>query len=160
MTLKEVFTLGGGDVTTTVKGTYGTTRWYRELDKLPKIGERFSVNEEDDARVTQIVNVNDEVAETTSGDPKEKYNFYMIYAMVYDVLEEKEEETWEYVAVERPSEAQRRAVKKYDKEHVKGVYLKLNKNTDKDILEKLWSVDKVQTYIKELIREDIKKSPR
>jgi hypothetical protein len=58
------------------------------------------------------------------------------------------------------TEAQKRAVKKYDKENVKGVFLKLNKNTDKDILEKLWSEENVQGYIKGLIREDIKKSPR
>lgn len=58
------------------------------------------------------------------------------------------------------TEAQKRAVKKYDKENVKGVFLKLNKNTDKDILEKLWSEENVQGYIKRLIREDIKKSPR
>lgn len=58
------------------------------------------------------------------------------------------------------TEAQKRAVKKYDKDNVKGVFLKLNKNTDKDILEKLWSEENVQGYIKRLIREDIKKSPR
>ena len=58
------------------------------------------------------------------------------------------------------TEAQRKAVKKYDKENVKGVFLKLNKNTDKDILDKLWSEENVQGYIKRLIREDIKKSPR
>lgn len=61
------------------------------------------------------------------------------------------------------TEAQRRAVRKYDEAHkdrVKGVYLKLNKETDKDILDKLWSEENVQGYIKRLIREDIKKSPR
>ena len=35
--------------------------------------------------------------------------------------------------------------------------LKLNKNTDSDILEKLESVDNVQGYLKELIRRDIMK---
>lgn len=54
------------------------------------------------------------------------------------------------------SEAQKRAQAKYDKEKVEGVYLKLNKVNDADILEKLKSVDNRQGYIKRLIREDIK----
>lgn len=37
-----------------------------------------------------------------------------------------------------------------------GVYLKLNPKTDGDIIEKLEAVDKKQTYIKNLIRDDIK----
>lgn len=53
------------------------------------------------------------------------------------------------------SEAQRRAKDKYDAKTKKGIYLKLNVNTDADILEKLASVDNVQGYIKELIRKDM-----
>ena len=45
---------------------------------------------------------------------------------------------------------------KYDKENTKRVYIKLNKNTDKDILYYLESVSNKQGYIKELIRKDMK----
>lgn len=57
------------------------------------------------------------------------------------------------------TEAKKRANAKYDKEHTKGVYLKLNLETDKDILCKLDAVKNKQTYIKELIRKDIEKAP-
>ena len=57
------------------------------------------------------------------------------------------------------TEAKKRANAKYDKTHTKGIYLKLNLEWDKDILEKLDSVKNKQTYIKELIRNDIKKAP-
>lgn len=55
------------------------------------------------------------------------------------------------------SKSQIRANAKYDKTHTKGVYLKLNINTDKDILKKLENVENVQGYIKSLIRTDINK---
>jgi len=44
---------------------------------------------------------------------------------------------------------------KYDKTHTKGVYLKLNKETDRDIIEHLQKQDNKQGYIKKLIREDM-----
>jgi hypothetical protein len=44
---------------------------------------------------------------------------------------------------------------RYDKEHCRGIYLKLNLRTDADVLEKLDSVPNKQGYIKELIRRDI-----
>lgn len=44
---------------------------------------------------------------------------------------------------------------KYDKTHTKGVYLKLNKETDRDILEHLQKQNNKQGYIKKLIREDM-----
>lgn len=44
---------------------------------------------------------------------------------------------------------------KYDKNHTKGIYLKLNKDTDADIIARLEEVDNRQGYIKELIRKDI-----
>lgn len=53
------------------------------------------------------------------------------------------------------TDAQKRAAAKYDKSHTKGVYIKLNKTTDADILERLQEVGNVQGYIKELIRKDI-----
>ena len=52
------------------------------------------------------------------------------------------------------TKAQARASAKYDKEHTKGIYLKLNKETDADIIEFLAGVENVQGYIKQLIRND------
>lgn len=47
---------------------------------------------------------------------------------------------------------------KYDADHTKRYYLKLNLESDKDIIEKLEQIkatEGVQTYIKRLIREDL-----
>lgn len=54
------------------------------------------------------------------------------------------------------TQAQLEAIKKYDKAHTKGYYLKLNIETDADIIKKLESEKPMQTYIKKLIRKDIK----
>lgn len=48
------------------------------------------------------------------------------------------------------------AKKKWDRENTVVVTMKLNKNQDADIIEKLNSVDNKQGYIKRLIREDAK----
>lgn len=56
------------------------------------------------------------------------------------------------------SEAAKRAQKKYDeanRDKFKFIQLKLNREADADILEKLASVSSMQGYIKELIRKDI-----
>ena len=53
------------------------------------------------------------------------------------------------------TEAQKRAVDKYDKKATKKILLKLNKQTDADILKRLEEVPNKQGYIKELIRRDI-----
>ena len=53
------------------------------------------------------------------------------------------------------TKAQARASAKYDKANTKGIYLKLNKNTDADIIDYLKEVDNVQGLIKELIRRHI-----
>ena len=45
---------------------------------------------------------------------------------------------------------------KYDRENTKRVFIKLNKNTDKDILDYLDSIPNKQGYIKSLIRKDMK----
>ena len=58
------------------------------------------------------------------------------------------------------SEAQKRASQKYDAENTKGLYLKLNIKTDADVIERLDEVKNKQGYIKDLIREDIKKRPK
>ena len=55
------------------------------------------------------------------------------------------------------SEARLRANAKYDAAHTRKVILKLNKETDADILERLDSVSNKQGYIKGLIRDDIEK---
>lgn len=52
-------------------------------------------------------------------------------------------------------EARNRAQAKYDKEHTKGVYMKLNLRTDIDIIRWMWAQHSVQGSIKRLIREDI-----
>jgi hypothetical protein len=53
------------------------------------------------------------------------------------------------------TEAQRRARKKYEAKTKVQVLLKLNRNTDKDILAKLERVTNKQGYIKQLIRADL-----
>lgn len=55
------------------------------------------------------------------------------------------------------TEAQKRAQKKYDeanKDKWRMIHLKLNRETDADIIEKLEKSDNIQGYIKELIRAD------
>ena len=53
--------------------------------------------------------------------------------------------------------AQSKASVKYDKKNTKSISLKLNKNTDADILEKFKECDNVSQYLKQLVRQDIKK---
>lgn len=53
------------------------------------------------------------------------------------------------------SDAQKKATKKYDAANTVQVRLKLNLNTDQDILARLEEVESKQGYIKELIRRDI-----
>ena len=55
------------------------------------------------------------------------------------------------------TDAQRKAKEKYDARTAVQVHLKLNMITDKDILEKLDSVENKQGYIKNLIRNDLNK---
>lgn len=54
------------------------------------------------------------------------------------------------------SEAQKRANVKYDAKNTKQYHLKLNINTDADIIARLNEVDSIQGYIKDLIRKDIR----
>jgi hypothetical protein len=53
------------------------------------------------------------------------------------------------------TEAQKKASARYDANNTVRVNLKLNLNTDTDILEKLEGVANKNGYIKELIRKDI-----
>ena len=58
------------------------------------------------------------------------------------------------------NEVTKKEEEKYDKKSIKGVYLKLNKVTDADILAKLDQVENRQGYIKDLIRKDIVKNEK
>lgn len=58
------------------------------------------------------------------------------------------------------TEAAKRAKKKYDQKNTKMVSLKLNKKYDADILEQLDKAGNKQSYIKALIRENIKKGEK
>lgn len=60
----------------------------------------------------------------------------------------------------KSSDARIRANTKYNKNNTKQYPIRLNLNTDADIIDKLSSVDNIAGYIKELIREDMKKNPR
>lgn len=53
------------------------------------------------------------------------------------------------------TEAQKRAVRKYDDANTIQIKLKLNETTDADILARLAEVPNKQGYIKELIRRDM-----
>ena len=46
----------------------------------------------------------------------------------------------------------------YNREHGKQIKLALNLKTDADIINRLQTVDNIQGYIKQLIREDMKKT--
>lgn len=50
----------------------------------------------------------------------------------------------------------RRSQTEYDRLNTVQIKMKLNKNTDADILERLGTVQNKQGYIKKLIREDLK----
>lgn len=54
------------------------------------------------------------------------------------------------------TQAQKKAVAKYDAEHTMQINLKLNLTTDADIIKRLAEVQNKQGYIKELIRADMK----
>ena len=55
------------------------------------------------------------------------------------------------------TKAQIKAVANYDKKNTVGLYLKLNKTTDADIIELLAQQDNKQGFIKELLRDHMKK---
>lgn len=55
------------------------------------------------------------------------------------------------------TEAQIRAQAKYDAANTRQFHLKLNRNTDRDVIEKLDNVPNMQGYIKKLIRSDLER---
>ncbi len=58
----------------------------------------------------------------------------------------------------KTTKAQKDAVRRYDATHTKQIMLKLNLETDADILKRLEEVENKQGYIKDLIRADIRAS--
>ncbi|MBO4785035.1 MAG: hypothetical protein J5521_09885 [Lachnospiraceae bacterium] len=61
----------------------------------------------------------------------------------------------------RKTDAEKRAQKRYDEVHKNefvNYHLKVRKDGNELIIQKLKTVDKKQTYILELIREDIRKN--
>ena len=58
------------------------------------------------------------------------------------------------------TDAQKRAIEKYDRAHTRQYHLKLNLTTDADIIEHLNRQQSIQGYIKDLIRRDIKKEEK
>ena len=58
---------------------------------------------------------------------------------------------------EKYKESYRRAVEKYDAQNTVQFKMKLNLNTDADIIQRLNEVGNKQGYIKALIRDDIQK---
>lgn len=53
------------------------------------------------------------------------------------------------------TDAKRRANRLYDKENTIMVSVKLNKNTDADIIKRINCIDNKQRYLKALMRHDI-----
>lgn len=53
------------------------------------------------------------------------------------------------------TEAQKRAREKYNKENYKVINFKVNKKTEKELIDHLEAQENKQGYIKELIRQDI-----
>ena len=56
------------------------------------------------------------------------------------------------------TEAAKAAKAKYDAKTARYFSLKLNRNTDKDIIETLEQQESIQAYLKRLIREDMKRT--
>ena len=144
-------------MTTIISGTCGKTRDHEEMDRLPEIGAEWTGPGYEDAKVVEVENVNNDVAETTSGDPKARFDFYRI------TIEMDGDEFTEYIAIPggyleaiEKEEKKETPQARYDKKMTKVITMKLNKGTDAEILAKLESVDNMQGYIKELIRNDIK----
>ena len=59
--------------------------------------------------------------------------------------------------MKKTSDAQKRAVAKYDAANTKSHLLKLNKNTDADIITHLDQQPNKLAYLKKLIRDDMQK---
>lgn len=80
---------------TIINHTYGKTRKYTEIKSLPEIGNEWIGRGYEDAIVRDIVNMNDTVAATTNGDPKEICNFYKI------IINMDDDDFIEYVVIRK-----------------------------------------------------------
>ena len=58
------------------------------------------------------------------------------------------------------TESKRKANARYDEKATTQFKMKLNYKTDEDILQRLAEVDNKQGYVKDLIRQDLKKGKR
>lgn len=85
----------GETMKVTLSGTYGKTRDFKEVTKLPEIGDEWTGNGYEDAKVEDIINIDYQIAETTSGDPKVDHSFYEV-SVKYD-----NDIFYEYVVIER-----------------------------------------------------------
>ena len=87
-------------------------------------------------------------------DPSGRYYDILVYDRPLTAAEVNDYELEEIKEIDMGKyEAQER----YDKANTIRVTFQVNKKTDADIIEKLNSVEKKQTYIKSLIRADIEK---
>lgn len=59
--------------------------------------------------------------------------------------------------LKKTTKAERKAISKYDEQNCKQYKIKLNKGTDEDIIEYLDTLENKQGFIKELVREHMKK---
>ncbi len=62
-----------------------------------------------------------------------------------------------HLSMPKTPAAQLKALKKYQKKNIVQVKVNLHRNNDADILEKLEKVENKQGYIKNLIRNDMKR---
>ena len=60
----------------------------------------------------------------------------------------------------KQTEAQLRAVKKYQDKNILQIKINLHRTYDKEIIDKLQSVESKQRYIKDLIRKDIEQGEK
>lgn len=67
-----------------IKGTYGKNVDFSVFDKLPQVGDEWICKGYEDAHIFYIRCVNDQIAETTAGNPTYDYDFYDIHIEMDD----------------------------------------------------------------------------
>lgn len=101
-------------------------------------------------------NHNGNLIQECNGDRTEKG--YFKYSTIVDVKGFDVKNIREDNTLIKTSVSMRKAIDKYDKENTKQIKMKLNKNTDADIIAFLESQDNIQGKLKELIRKEIKEN--
>ena len=135
-----------------ISDTFGKVRIYRIISELPQVGDEWTWGGyAEDSTIKEIEPVDVDVAPTSSGDPKDDFNFYRVVVEQPDIMDNTTEEFDEYIAIRKETPQA-----KYDKANTRSITMKLNMGTDADILKRLEEVGNVQGYIKSLIRADIK----